>query len=391
MITRIWAWPRRRFTVFLFFTSCVIFLITAIHYRNISVKEAKHDSFYRKRIIEHMRPVPRGGKLAAKLKPADLMARGLQNTDLRRVPRLIHQSWMSTELPARFQRWSDSCRGMHPEWEWVLWTDEDNANLVKTYFPWLEETYRALPSEIYRVDLSRSLYMYAFGGLYADLDMECLHPVESILDAYGMAQSPQTSSENAPVAFFGRMGLHNSLWASIPNAWMLSTPGHPFFLLPIQWTQWRSVFTHDAFKWAPYFGTAESVTGPIALRNAILEYGKSYGPEVSGGAKRLANRLAAHPMGSMFMNQTARGEGEGHRVELLHHDVIYPLSWHSWDHVEEEHTTCKSTSDSLDVNLCKDMLEVEAKGSITITYWSHTHEAFDPSGHSNWSMDHLYR
>jgi mannosyltransferase OCH1-like enzyme len=46
----------------------------------------------------------------------------------------------------------------------VLWTDDDNLKLVRKYFPWLEDTYKALPGDIYRVDLVRNMYMYIFGG-----------------------------------------------------------------------------------------------------------------------------------------------------------------------------------------------------------------------------------
>jgi mannosyltransferase OCH1-like enzyme len=55
----------------------------------------------------------------------------------------------------------------HQDWEWVLWSDADNLKLVQKYYPWLEESYRALPEEIYRADLVRTLYMYTFGGYVA--------------------------------------------------------------------------------------------------------------------------------------------------------------------------------------------------------------------------------
>lgn len=80
------------------------------------------------------------------------------------IPRIFHQSWSSTKLPPKFQRWSQTCREKHKDWEWVLWTDEDNLQLVQLYFPWLEAAYRQLPGEIYRADLARNLYMYIFGG-----------------------------------------------------------------------------------------------------------------------------------------------------------------------------------------------------------------------------------
>ena len=28
----------------------------------------------------------------------------------------------------------------HPDWEWVLWTDEDNMELVRQYAPWFLPT-----------------------------------------------------------------------------------------------------------------------------------------------------------------------------------------------------------------------------------------------------------
>lgn len=102
-------------------------------------------------------------KLAKPLAPADLLKRPISR-DLQTIPKLIHQSWSSSELPAKFDRWSATCRGEHPDWEWVLWTDEDNEELVKTHFPWLLQTYKALPGVIYRADLVRNLYMYMFGG-----------------------------------------------------------------------------------------------------------------------------------------------------------------------------------------------------------------------------------
>lgn len=108
--------------------------------------------------------IRRSSKAKARyLSPAKLMERPISK-DLQTIPKLIHQSWSSTELPAKFQRWSATCRQQHPDWEWVLWTDDDNEELVKKHFPWLLSTYQALPGVIYKADLVRNLYMYMFGG-----------------------------------------------------------------------------------------------------------------------------------------------------------------------------------------------------------------------------------
>jgi mannosyltransferase OCH1-like enzyme len=103
------------------------------------------------------------GPEARRLSPTELMSRPLNNSHLS-IPRLIHQSWKSSYLPAKFGVWSKTCRKKHPDWEWVLWTDEDNLQLVKTHLPWLLPVYNKLPSPIYRADLVRNAYMYVFGG-----------------------------------------------------------------------------------------------------------------------------------------------------------------------------------------------------------------------------------
>lgn len=113
--------------------------------------------------ISHSQSDSSHTRLASALSPAELLCRSPKPL-LGGVPKLLHQSWKSTELPAKFKKWSDTCRRQHPDWEWVLWTDEDNLQLVRQYFPWLEDTFLSLPGNIYRADLARNLYMYLFGG-----------------------------------------------------------------------------------------------------------------------------------------------------------------------------------------------------------------------------------
>jgi mannosyltransferase OCH1-like enzyme len=87
----------------------------------------------------------------------------------RHIPKLFHQSWSSRELPAKFRNWSKSCREMHADWEWVLWTDEDNDRLFRNFFPRLVSKYESLPGPIYRADMARYAYMFLFGGYVACL------------------------------------------------------------------------------------------------------------------------------------------------------------------------------------------------------------------------------
>lgn len=102
-------------------------------------------------------------KEARRLYASELMERPLA-TDLTRIPKIFHQSWMNSTLPAKFEEWSHSCRKQHPDWEWVLWTDEENLKLIERFAPWFTNAYEDLGGEIFRADAARNVYMHVFGG-----------------------------------------------------------------------------------------------------------------------------------------------------------------------------------------------------------------------------------
>ena len=70
----------------------------------------------------------------------------------------------NTSIPAPMQAWASTCRGLNDGWEYVLWTDDDNREMVKRFAGWFEDTYTDLKAEIYRADSARNVYMAVFGG-----------------------------------------------------------------------------------------------------------------------------------------------------------------------------------------------------------------------------------
>ncbi|QRW27723.1 glycosyltransferase family 32 protein [Rhizoctonia solani] len=143
--------------------------------------------------------------------------------------RFIHQSWKTHDLKPSTVPLADSWRLSYPGWEYVLWDDADNKELVRVLYPRLLATYEALPREIYRADFVRNLYMHAFGGIYADLDSEAVAPLEPLLSASSerLAESPST-----PVAFVGEMVTAVTLPTRFPMhsslQQPLATPSGPF-------------------------------------------------------------------------------------------------------------------------------------------------------------------
>ncbi|MFZ0930337.1 MAG: glycosyltransferase, partial [Syntrophobacteraceae bacterium] len=94
------------------------------------------------------------------------------------IPKLIHQTAKTHELPSEWRRFQQIVRELHPAWEYRLWTDEDNDAFVKKEYLNFLPVFRAFSKGIMRADVIRYLIMYRIGGLYLDLDYEMLKPFD---------------------------------------------------------------------------------------------------------------------------------------------------------------------------------------------------------------------
>lgn len=171
------------------------------------------------------------------------------DNNLRQIPHIIHQSWKTNTLPFRFLSWQKTWISKHPDWEYRLWTDADNLQLVEEHFPWFLETYKALPQNIHRADAVRYMYMYKFGGFYSDLDLEALKDHSGLANCGGLLVPLMSDDFNF---------VHN-----VPNAWIASVPNHPFWTFLLKNIQSR--FSHDT-------GGVEGLTGPIMLYDTLKAY-----------------------------------------------------------------------------------------------------------------------
>jgi mannosyltransferase OCH1-like enzyme len=92
------------------------------------------------------------------------------------IPKVIHQTWKSKNVPVRWQGAVESVQRNHAGWRHILWTDEEMGSLVKRLQPALWRVYLGLEKNIMRADVFRYVAMHEFGGLYCDLDYEFLRP-----------------------------------------------------------------------------------------------------------------------------------------------------------------------------------------------------------------------
>jgi mannosyltransferase OCH1-like enzyme len=80
------------------------------------------------------------------------------------IPRVIHQTWKTEDVPAAWKDFQQSWRDAHPGWAYKLWTDADNRRLIAERYVWFLSTYDAFPREIQRVDAAKYFILHSEGS-----------------------------------------------------------------------------------------------------------------------------------------------------------------------------------------------------------------------------------
>ena len=194
--------------------------------------------------------------------------------------------------------------------------------------------------------------------------MECLQPTETLVEKYG---------EPGRQAFVGRMGVDDDSIASLPNAWFASTPGHPYWLLPLE-------FAQDHFNEK---GTPESLTGPDAVFETVKAYNEDY------SAEEMDNHYAQSSWRHLFRQPTQdMASSEHHTLTVLPFWEIYPYSWQRDGDPYDEY--CSTKGEQFNATVCKKLLGTDHWGSHTITYWSHSWGGGE-DGHDGAGFDSVSR
>ncbi|MEN0053135.1 MAG: glycosyltransferase [Mucilaginibacter sp.] len=135
------------------------------------------------------------------------------------IPKVLHQTWKSTDVPEHFAMLTETWKEHHPDWEYNLWTDKTNREFIGDYWPGFIAQYDSYTNNIQRVDAVRYLILLKFGGVYVDIDFECLMNIEPLLQGkecvFGL--EPKEHAQR-----FSKDKI-------ICNAFMASIPGHDFF------------------------------------------------------------------------------------------------------------------------------------------------------------------
>lgn len=175
------------------------------------------------------------------------------------IPKIIHQTWKNKDIPEEWRLSPEMWQKFHPDWEYRLWTDEDNREYIKNNYSWFLPYYDAFPYNIQRADAIRYFILKDFGGIYSDLDTVPTKPIDEYF----------TSKNGAA----GEIYLINSANATgfLTNSFMASQKGVPF---------WNEIIKEMTKPLPSYIITKHFIvmnsTGPAMFTRVAKRYNRSF-------------------------------------------------------------------------------------------------------------------
>lgn len=175
------------------------------------------------------------------------------------IPKIIHQTYKTEDIPEHWKEGRQKCLDLHPEYEYILWTDAMTDEFIEKEYPWFLETFRNYQYGIERADAIRYFVLSHYGGVYIDLDDGCERKLDCLLTV------PAFARKTSPT------GISNDVMGSVPK--------HPFFTKLM-----NSLKKYDRNWRIPYI-TIMASTGPLFVSMVWKQYKRWGVPE--GGEVRV--------------------------------------------------------------------------------------------------------
>jgi mannosyltransferase OCH1-like enzyme len=195
------------------------------------------------------------------------------------IPRTFHHIWLGPDpLPKDHRPWIESWKRHHPDWEHRLWTEK---NLPDD--PIRPEILERLRAPVERADILRLEILYRHGGVYLDTDLECLRPIDPVLEGE---------------EFVGV--CHKA--GRITNTAIAAAPDHPLLERALE-----EVWPMEMY-WTSASERLKEVAGPLLLERIVVDY-----PEVKlldppvffpATAEEREAAIAVHHMARVWHNTT---------------------------------------------------------------------------------------
>ena len=138
----------------------------------------------------------------------------------------------------------------------MLWTDASSREFIAEHYSWFLDTFDDYTYPIQRADAIRYFVLYHFGGVYIDLDIGCLRPVDPLLIypvilpktiPVGVSNDLMFAEQHHPLL---EQTIHNLI--DFDNSWILNYPTVMFstgpMFLSAQYGLYAAAHPNTAFQ-----------------------------------------------------------------------------------------------------------------------------------------------
>jgi len=169
-------------------------------------------------------------------------------------PKNFHQIWTTEDIPQKWKVLQEKCRAMNKDYTYMLWTHSRIDKFMEDNYPWFMDTYHSYPYQMQRLDAARYFILYHYGGVYADMDMECLATFDHIF---------ANITDVAPKADIV-LGATEPL--GVTSSFLMAKKGHGFMDFMT-----KRLKSFNRWYVSPYWTVIFS-TGPLYLYRSTLNY-----------------------------------------------------------------------------------------------------------------------
>jgi mannosyltransferase OCH1-like enzyme len=163
------------------------------------------------------------------------------------IPKIIWQTYKDPfdQLQPYMLDAVNTWKTLNPEYEYRYMDDSQAAQFIlEEYGQEWHDLFVGLPVGVMRGDLWRYMIIYKYGGVYTDLDTECLNPINTWLnEEYEMIVCPETNLHFCQWTFAASAGnpILESVLDTIKEKLINPTYGSPHFVHthtgPAVWTE----------------------------------------------------------------------------------------------------------------------------------------------------------
>ena len=174
------------------------------------------------------------------------------------LPLRIHQVFYNInkdDLSQELQEAQQSWRLLNKQFNYTLWNESMVEELLREKYQYLEDLYYSYDRWIHKVDMARYLIIHQYGGIYADIDIECKSDMFKVYMRF-----PATTG----------VVMYYTSPLGVSNDFFIAKPKHPFMTAVI-----RGLRTSYRWYVLPFF-TEMFSTGPIYLSARFWSFSMRY-------------------------------------------------------------------------------------------------------------------